>query len=173
MLDIDVIDFLHLVRDKKKFVILEKYSFSTETPQPYMGPINNLLIDNESLLLIDSFLFERYKPKFDQSLKKWIFSSYDSPIIEFRIPKILEDNRLLNGRIYSKIGWLQSDEDNKKFKSSYGKLERLIKSRFEKVSGIWWISDNVKKWSLASDGVLAFGGELALSRKLLKSDFQQ
>ena len=52
---------------------------------------------------------------------------------------------LFSGRIYAKVGWLDSPAANQTYRRWYDALARWIRQRYERQDG-WWVSPRVKVW---------------------------
>ena len=77
-------------------------------------------------------------------------------------------NTLVSGRIFAKIGWLESTDHNRLYRSWYGSIERWLKRHMKRVDEVWWIAPEAERWSL-SGGVLAFGPGNSMRRGLAES----
>jgi hypothetical protein len=67
-----------------------------------------------------------------------------------------EGRTLFSGRIYAKVGWLDSPAANLTYRRWYDALARWIRKRYDRRSG-WWVSPRAKAWW--QDGnLLSFGG---------------
>ncbi len=168
MLADDVKEFAKFACEDCGMIMLQGSRFETDKPEPVVD--FDTLNGFQEMTLIDATLFEKYHlRKMDSGI--WMYDMFKAPSIEFSVPHFLDNGRLLSGRIYAKIGWLDSNEDNRLYKSGYGKLERRIKRDYHKIEGSWWVSSRVKTWSL-DGGVLAFGSELAMSKSLTPENFR-
>lgn len=98
----------------------------------------------------------------------FLFDMYYDPRIELSRCRTSKE-RLLNGRIYAKIGWLKSKEANAIYKTWYGSIERWLKKRYRPVDKTWWFGPDAWDWSMAG-GVCCFGGELAFAASLAAVD---
>jgi len=168
MLGDDIREFAQFASDECGMILLEGDQFDSPAPNMLVG-----MEDAEAsraVTLIDSALFDRYRPR-EMHGGIWMYDQFKTPAIEFCVPRLLEDGRLLSGRIFAKIGWLDSADDNRVYKASYAKLDRRLKRTYHKVEGHWWVSDRVRAWSL-DGGVLAFGSQLGLSRSLISTDVE-
>lgn len=72
---------------------------------------------------------------------------------------------LVSGRLYAKIGWLESAEQNRKGNAWYGSLSRWIRSRYRRVRDVWFVGPSAEAWSIAG-GRLAYGDPNALAETL-------
>jgi hypothetical protein len=99
---------------------------------------------------------------------KYLFGLFLDPTIEFSRSR-LSKTRLLNGRIYAKIGWLKPKEANAVYKSWYGAIERWLKRNYRRVRKTWWFGPGALEWSMAG-GVCCFGNELAFAASLANVD---
>jgi hypothetical protein len=95
---------------------------------------------------------------------KYLFGLFHDPTIELLRSRSL-NMRLLNGRIYAKIGWLKPKEANAVYRSWYGSIERWLKKHYKRVEKAWWFGPGAWDWSMAG-GVCCFGHELALAASL-------
>ena len=85
----------------------------------------------------------------------YMFELMRDPFIEFSRSSLCDD-LLLPGRIFAKIGWLDSQEGNRQFKLWYSAIERWLKKRYQKYRDHWWFGPEAEKWSLAG-GLVAYG----------------
>ncbi len=84
--------------------------------------------------------------------------------VDFDRCKITKD-LVVSGRIFAKIGWLETTEDNALFRSWYRSMERWIKTRYRRVHRHWWVGPVAETWS-RQGGRLALGNELAMQLTL-------
>lgn len=162
LLDEEVNSLIEELLDKKNFYILDP---TTDKPVNSDETLLNTQVASKRVLtLVDKTLYDRLQ----HEIVKW--THYEAPIIEFSLPYLLPDNNLLSGRFYTKTGYCSTTEDNKRHKSSYSKLTRLIKSRCRRVDNIWWASDQVKNWSIETQNHLVFGAIGAFSRPISKNE---
>ena len=90
---------------------------------------------------------------------KYTFDSFKDANIEFS--RCYYHNKVLvSGRIFCKLGNLESAEHNKIYKSWYLSLDRWIKKRYKRFNDVWWIGPDAEKWS-KKGGRLALGAPLA------------
>lgn len=171
MIESELQEFFEFIKSKE-IIIIEGYEFDSENVIPSTKPFRSIFTDNEKILLVNKHLFYSYKPQFIEGRDKWIFPLFETPFIELTFPKRLNKSKIVNGRLFTKIGWLDLDSDNKIHNSSYRKLERWIKKRCLKIKDTWWVSEEIKKWSLETDGELLFGIGSSFSRKLNINDFE-
>ena len=99
---------------------------------------------------------------------KYTFDLLCDPIIHFSRSR-LRKKRLVNGRIYAKIGRLKPMEANAVYKSWYASIERWLKKHYRVINKTWWFGPEAWDWSKAG-GVCCFGGELAFARSLANID---
>lgn len=99
---------------------------------------------------------------------KYLFDMFRDPAIELSRSRISK-GRMLNGRIYAKIGWLKPKEANTVYNSWYSAIERWLKKRYRRVDKTWWFGPDAWEWSMAG-GVCCFGGEPAFAASLATVD---
>jgi hypothetical protein len=99
---------------------------------------------------------------------QYLFDLFRDPTIELSRSRISK-KRMLNGRIYAKIGWLKPKEANAVYKSWYGSIERWLKKHYRRVDKTWWFGPGAWEWSMAG-GVCCFGDELAFAASLANVD---
>lgn len=168
MLEPDVHEFFSVILQKEDMVVLSGDAFDTDTPPLVETP--TALKGVTVTTIVSRALFSIYKPsKCNDGF--WRYDLFKSPAIEFSIPHHLEDGRLISGRLFAKIGWLEPKENNRIYQSCYNRLIRWIKKSYHQIPDDWWVSQRVQDWSLAG-GVLAFGSPLALSRQLTEKDVE-
>ena len=98
----------------------------------------------------------------------YLFDMFFDPHIEFSRCRTSK-KRLLNGRIYAKIGWLKPKEANVVYKKWYCSIERWLKKLYRRVDRTWWFGPGAWEWSMAG-GVCCFGSELAFAASLADVD---
>ena len=59
----------------------------------------------------------------------------------------LVDGALHSGRIYTKIGWLQNESENKAMRRWYNSLAAWLKRRYRRVSKVYWIGNDAFAWA--------------------------
>ncbi len=169
MIKDDKVDFLNFILSKE-IIAYDGRFFNSKSPES-IKDVNKLSACKE-ITLIEESLSNNYYPIYEgrgEFEGKWCFDLYNSPNIEFSVPYKVKSNELVSGRIFAKMGWLKNDEDNKKYKSSYRKLERWIKNNYSKYDEIWWISERVRDWS-AAGGFLCLGDQNAGKVRLSKEE---
>jgi len=83
------------------------------------------------------------------------FDLFRSASIEWHRSSLLS-TCLVAGRIYAKVGWLATAEDNRAYRSWYSSLERWLKSRYRRIESLWWVGPAAERWS-SEGGLLALG----------------
>jgi hypothetical protein len=161
--------FLGFLFSRKDTHVLSGRFFDSRAPTPLpakeeVGKIAELTLVNKKIM-----------PQPDAgnhvagaSTGKYLFDHLFDPTIEFSRSR-LSKRRLLDGRIYAKIGWLKPKEANGVYKSWYGSIERWLKKHYRRVHKTWWFGPGAWEWSMAG-GICCFGGELAFAASLANVD---
>ncbi len=166
MMPEDIIEFARHILSKGDLLIFEGRFFDTAIPVNITSP-KDIEAGKEYTLVVAS-LIEKYAPIYIKESNKWYFESYHSAAIEFCTPHLHTHNEMVNGRIYSKIGWLKEIEENKIFKAAYTRLERWLKKNYNNYDKTWWYSPMVHKWSITG-GTLCLGSSIAKKIQLNKT----
>jgi len=161
--------FLDFLFSRKDTHVLSGRFFDTRDPTPLLSKTD--VSDVTELTLVNKEIMPQ--PATDKhgsgaSTGKFLFDLFRDPTIEFSRSR-LSKQRLLSGRIYAKIGWLQPKEANAVYKSWFGSLERWLKKYYRRIDKTWWFGPSAWDWSRAG-GVCCFGHELALAASLANVD---
>lgn len=97
-----------------------------------------------------------------------MFDMFYDPCIDFSRCRTC-NKRLVNGRIFAKIGWLDPKEANTVYKKWYGTIERWLKKQYRRVNKTWWFGQGAWEWSMGG-GICSFGDEWAFSTSLATVD---
>lgn len=160
--------FLEFLFSRQDTHILGGRFFDSSNPKP--------LLSKEEILASELTLVNKtLSPEISATVSgggdfsgKYLFDMFSDPIIEFSRSQMWNE-RLLDGRIFAKIGWLKMKEANGIYKSWYGSIERWLKARCRRVNKTWWFGRGAWEWSMAG-GICCFGGTLSLSASLVNVD---
>jgi hypothetical protein len=163
MTDVDEKNFLDMLFARTDTHVLKGDCFRTSTPAPCsrskIGKAGELTLVNSDVMqrprahAVGSGEFERYR-----------FDMFRDPTIEF-IRCSVKKGRLISGRIYAKIGWLQPKKLNAVYQAWYSAIERWLKKKYRRVHRYWWFGPEAWNWSMKG-GVCCYGDEIAFSGSL-------
>jgi hypothetical protein len=161
--------FLDYLFSRKDTHILNDRIFDSHDPCPLnskeeIGTVTRLTLVNKEIM---------EQPNASQSggaalTGKFFFDLFSDPTIEISRSRLSKE-RLLNGRVFAKIGWLKPQEENAIYKSWYGSIERWLKKHYRRVDKLWWFGPGAWEWSMAG-GVCCFGDEFAFASSLANVD---
>lgn len=164
MTDDDEDAFLEFLFSRKGTYVLSGRFFDSREPTPLVSKED--VRAAADLTLVNKDIMPQ--PVARGGDTRFCFDLFRDPTIEFSRSR-LSKKRLLNGRIYAKIGWLKPKEANAVYKSWYGSIERWLKKHYRRVDKAWWFGAGAWEWSMAG-GVCCFGHELAFAASLANVD---
>ena len=156
MLDDDEREFVEMLRGRGDTQLFLHRFFPTKNPEPLTGVPS--FQSAKEITLVNAQL--RPNPTctrsgFGESSGLYLFDDLHDPACEFS-RCYFDGSILVDGRLYAKIGWLQSSAENKIFGSWYRSVERWLKKRYRSHRS-WWFGPRAEEWSLK-------GGEVRYGR---------
>lgn len=158
MLEADEEQFLEMLSRRKDTALYPHGPFQSSHPQS-ISTVSPFGTRQSYTLLLSSIA----SPP-DEKSRVYSFGLYTHPIIEYS-RSYFHNDTLVSGRIYAKIGWGKSPENNRLHRAWYTSIERWLKKRYQKVHKIWWVAPEAQLWSLKG-GLLALGSPLAMKISL-------
>lgn len=160
----DEIEFFDMIFKRKDTLVLNGIFYDSPNPKPIskisrFGKAGKLVFTNLKLNVFP--LLEKNKVQFED---KYTFDLFKDAHLEF-LRCYYYNDVLVSGRIFAKIGWLKTKENNKIYKSWYTSIERWIKKKYKQIDKLWWIGPNAEQWSFKG-GKLAFGHPNAMAKSL-------
>ena len=119
-------EFKEIILNKNEMTILDETGKTVDELNP-----------NKNYTILINKISEKYPPS---------NGLFKSACIDLKTPDIIKEG-IVNGRIFAKIGYLETTEENKIYKSAYSKLERWLKKRCNKLDNYWWYSQKIESWS--------------------------
>lgn len=147
MLENDEREFVEMLSARGDTLMFSGYFFPVKRPTPTrdLPPIGSERV----VTLVNSRL--RPDPECEgrgagDFAELYLFDGLKYPQCEFSRCRF-QDGILLDGRIYAKIGWLESPTENRIYRSWYSSIERWIKKRYRRHRS-WWLGPAAEVWSL-------------------------
>lgn len=156
MLSSDTSVFLDMLFSRDDTIVHAGRFFASQSPMALGQPV--AAYPDGHLVLLHAVLGKDVQPSLIESGPfegSYRFDTYKAPVIEFALSE-LQDGTLINGRIFAKIGWLATPEQNRCFRAWYSSIERWLKKHCNRVHGEWWIAPSATDWS-KNGGRLALG----------------
>ena len=159
-------EFINMLLNRSDTIVLLGEFYDTNNPFaidyiPKYKEANRLMLTNK---IINENCYCS-KQIFKDGREKYMFDLFYDPNIEF-CRCYFNNQILMQGRIFAKVGWLKNEEHNKVYKSWYASIERWIKKNYKKIDNSYWIGKSAEMWSLRG-GKLVFGStKNALTKSL-------
>ncbi|MEZ6094436.1 MAG: hypothetical protein R3C03_09400 [Pirellulaceae bacterium] len=154
----DESQFLQMLLERGDTELLVGNAFNSPSPTPANRIDLANATDVQYFTLLNKSLSQKIRNQpYDDGLFR--FSMFRDAHIDFHRCQISND-LITSGRIFAKIGWLDSVKRNTLYRSWYQSIGRWIKNRYRKIESGWWIGPGAEIWS-REGGKLALGGRLA------------
>ncbi len=155
MLDADEQELVDMLRARGDTRMIEGRYHSTPTP-PFVDelPRGARTIELVNLSLTDPPVAHVRGEA--ESAGMYLFDSYQDPHIEWS-RCYRENGALVDGRLFAKIGWLETPEANANYQKWYSAIRRWITKRYERTGESWWVGPHAARW-WREGNELSFGG---------------
>ena len=155
MLPLDTQNFIEMLLSRDDTAVLPGLFFPSQSPKPMRLPVASH--PERHLTFLHSHLGKDVLPTFVESgsfAGSFMYDAFKSPVIQFTFSE-LQNDVLVSGRVFAKIGWLESPEQNQIYRSWYSSIERWLKKNYLRLHKDWWAGPAASDWSKK-------GGRLAL-----------